>query len=411
MGSLNDRGTYLYGDITVGVEMEGVAPAAPQATPTPDDSDGPAPPPDPAPDPEPFTVNVEIRVWQSTRDAETLYISARPEDGDWGVLGTISLDMSGLNSRGTYRYGDITLQVPVPGMNVSEPEPESTEEAIPWVDPRPDNTYTLRHLATLPAPATPTAPPLPEHVLALDINGISSVWGVRVYLASVSSVRVKFEHRYNSRNYSVLCSLLHDSHTSLSCEYADDRPLNSSGTARLSFREARAYATDLELVETTFNDEVLHCEEKPDVKPRGSSTGKAWWCYDSETYAAWERARDESLTPATDPLDRYLRAEAGPPLWNQDAPYSGEGDHTTGVFKVSPYVNYTVARSASVDHDRDVELTVVCVPYEERAGRVYIETDQLVTLSVDGQFSARSSLLCEFEVASDSAWSFVVIER
>ena len=60
------------------------------------------------------TANVEVRVWQSTSDAERLYISARPEGGNWGTLGTIPLDMDGLNSRGTFRYGDINLAVPLP---------------------------------------------------------------------------------------------------------------------------------------------------------------------------------------------------------------------------------------------------------------------------------------------------------
>ena len=58
--------------------------------------------------------NVEVRVWQSTHDAESLYISARQEGGSWAALGTIPLDMSGLNSRETFRYGDITLPVSVP---------------------------------------------------------------------------------------------------------------------------------------------------------------------------------------------------------------------------------------------------------------------------------------------------------
>ncbi len=58
------------------------------------------------------TANVEVRVWQSTEDAEDLYISARPEGGRWGR--TTALDMSGLNSRETFRYGDITVAVPLP---------------------------------------------------------------------------------------------------------------------------------------------------------------------------------------------------------------------------------------------------------------------------------------------------------
>ena len=59
------------------------------------------------------TANVEVRVWQSTQDPESLYVSARPEGGDWGVLGTIPLDMDGLNSRETYRYGGLIVEVPL----------------------------------------------------------------------------------------------------------------------------------------------------------------------------------------------------------------------------------------------------------------------------------------------------------
>ena len=73
------------------------------------------------------SANVEVRVWQSTSDANGLYISARPEGGSWATLGTIPLDMSGLNSRETFRYGDITLPVPVPGA-------QAIDDSLPCVD-------------------------------------------------------------------------------------------------------------------------------------------------------------------------------------------------------------------------------------------------------------------------------------
>ena len=87
------------------------------------------------------TANVEVRVWQSTSDAESLYISARPEGGSWRTLGTIPLDMSGLNSRETFRYGDIALAVPLPEPVVPElPEPSDTQPVIHnnegwWIEP------------------------------------------------------------------------------------------------------------------------------------------------------------------------------------------------------------------------------------------------------------------------------------
>ena len=87
------------------------------------------------------TANVEVRVWQSTQDAKSLYISARPEGGRWDTLGTIPLDMSGLNSRETFRYGDIALAVPRPEPTpVAIPEPSDTQPVIHnnegwWVEP------------------------------------------------------------------------------------------------------------------------------------------------------------------------------------------------------------------------------------------------------------------------------------
>lgn len=58
---------------------------------------------------------VEVRVWQSVSNAHNLHISARPEGGSWSTLGTTRLDMSGLSSRGTFTYGDITVAVPLAG--------------------------------------------------------------------------------------------------------------------------------------------------------------------------------------------------------------------------------------------------------------------------------------------------------
>ena len=62
---------------------------------------------------------VEVRVWQEVSDARRIYISARPEGGDWSTLGTIPLPLDdGYSSSGNYRYGDITVAVPLPA-----PEP------------------------------------------------------------------------------------------------------------------------------------------------------------------------------------------------------------------------------------------------------------------------------------------------
>ena len=65
------------------------------------------------------TANVEVRVWQRVSDASSLYISARPEGGSWGTLGTIPIDMSGISSSRAYRYGDITVTVPRSGASAA----------------------------------------------------------------------------------------------------------------------------------------------------------------------------------------------------------------------------------------------------------------------------------------------------
>ena len=60
------------------------------------------------------TDGVEVRVWQRVTNHRSLFISARPVGGSWADMGTIPLDMSGETSNGRWRYGDITLAVPPP---------------------------------------------------------------------------------------------------------------------------------------------------------------------------------------------------------------------------------------------------------------------------------------------------------
>ncbi len=69
---------------------------------------------------------VDVRVWQRETNARGLYISARPIGGSWRALGTIPLDMSGLSSTGAYRYGDITVRVPLPNAATPTPAPTPT---------------------------------------------------------------------------------------------------------------------------------------------------------------------------------------------------------------------------------------------------------------------------------------------
>ncbi len=90
---ISSSGTFRYGDITVETPLAGTA-----------------------------TVNVEVRVWQRINDALSIYISARPEGGDWGTLGTIPLPLDdGISSSGTFRYGDITVEAPLAGIATPTP--------------------------------------------------------------------------------------------------------------------------------------------------------------------------------------------------------------------------------------------------------------------------------------------------
>ena len=57
---------------------------------------------------------IELRVWQHLEDGLELYVSARAADGLWESLGIIPLPLDG-GPAGSYRYGDITLAVPLGG--------------------------------------------------------------------------------------------------------------------------------------------------------------------------------------------------------------------------------------------------------------------------------------------------------
>ena len=60
--------------------------------------------------PDGDTAAIELRVWQHVRDAERIYVSARPVGGDWRTLGTIPLPLDdGYSSDESCRYGDFTV--------------------------------------------------------------------------------------------------------------------------------------------------------------------------------------------------------------------------------------------------------------------------------------------------------------
>ena len=60
------------------------------------------------------TLRLEVRVWQDVEDEQDIHVGARLADGSWRTLGMIPLALDdGVSSTG-YRYGDITLDVAVP---------------------------------------------------------------------------------------------------------------------------------------------------------------------------------------------------------------------------------------------------------------------------------------------------------
>ena len=91
------------------------------------------------------TANVEVRVWEDVNDPLRNFISARPEGGSWRTLGTIPLPLDdGVSSSGRFRYGDITLAVPLSGaVATPTPTPEPAPTARPV--PTPSDTRPVIH--------------------------------------------------------------------------------------------------------------------------------------------------------------------------------------------------------------------------------------------------------------------------
>lgn len=85
--SVTSNGRFRYGDIRLDVNLPAL----------------------------PLPAGIELRVWQSTRNSNRIYVSARPVLGTWAALGTVPLPLDdGLSSNGRFRYGDISLDVPLP---------------------------------------------------------------------------------------------------------------------------------------------------------------------------------------------------------------------------------------------------------------------------------------------------------
>ena len=121
------------------------------------------------------TANVEVRVWQKISDWRSIYVSARPEGGDWGTLGTIPLPLDdGYSSSGNYRYGDITVE----GVEVRVWQEVSDSGRI-YISARPRAVTGARsgrspsHSTTATAPAGTTATatsPSPSPTCPRDVS-------------------------------------------------------------------------------------------------------------------------------------------------------------------------------------------------------------------------------------------------
>ena len=383
------------------------------------------------------TATVEVRVWQDVSDALSIYISARPEDGSWRTLGTIPLPLDdGHSSSGRFRYGDITVTVTLGALFTPSPTPTPTPTPAPWVDPRPDNTYTLRELAAMATPAAPQPPPRPDHVLAFDFLLI--VGGdvrIEAYLIdNAADTLVKLTHTYNSREYPVVCDIYGWTHDRAECRYSGIGPLNSSGTGRLSVEDAASpysrfhgdFTVEDAVAEFTLDSVTLKGDLLTCVSVGAGGSRNRYWCYDPATYAAWESARDRALAVPDDLLERYLRAQGNAPLWRGSMAYEaadeaasddprpaaiawqyaqGVGDYTTSAFEVRPYVRHWVTPDPS-----NAAVTLVCIPNDPGPdGYLAVTAQDLIVLRLwEGEFTARGSFVCEFEIEADDEWTLEV---
>ncbi len=88
---ISTSGRFRYGDTRLDVPLPGHTAAAP----------------------------VDLRIWQHVDDGEELHVSMRAAGGSWRTFGTIPLVPSGLSGDGRLRFGDITLEVPLPSTEVT----------------------------------------------------------------------------------------------------------------------------------------------------------------------------------------------------------------------------------------------------------------------------------------------------
>ncbi len=90
------------------------------------------------------SVTIEVRVWQDVEDSRAIYISGRHAGGSWRTLGTIPLPLDGLSSAQTFRFGDIALDVPIP----ADPAAEACSNGVTVPGPE-SNTLLVADCVTL----------------------------------------------------------------------------------------------------------------------------------------------------------------------------------------------------------------------------------------------------------------------
>lgn len=207
------------------------------------------------------TATVEVRVWQKTEDAQALYISARPEGGSWATLGTIPLDMSGINRNGTYRYGDILIAK----VDVRVWQNTSNAQTL-YISARPEGASWADGTGTIPITmsgisssgkyrygdtSVMVAPPADARVV---LRSGSSIFGV--------DVSIEWETN-NYRSVRTVVTMINALGKEFECSYFDPNCRTSSIKAR--------YVKSVKVtVETGWDTFDLTCEQEEDSQQQRS---------------------------------------------------------------------------------------------------------------------------------------------
>ena len=76
---------------------------------------------------------VEVRLWEHADDPSRNYISIRAQGGDWSAAGTIPVSTDdGVTSDGRFRYGDLTVVLPVSVAAADQPVLGTQQSSGHW---------------------------------------------------------------------------------------------------------------------------------------------------------------------------------------------------------------------------------------------------------------------------------------